>query len=943
MGVTFGVFGAFVHQPDEHRLTIAVEMSLLLSGPSSITPWLEEAAFLAILGKSYSKRPRLVQVLRRSTFSGRDLLFVHDGTTSVAALIDTHHENKEEPQPVLESAISRGCIVRISEWVVSSLPLGFHIPAQQDGTALTTLCPTICLEVKNVELLGGHGMGIVGDAYDVNESVDVRRALMSIHHDPQVLKQRLRRFTEPKHAATGQLLQNSANQTVLTANGHSDYSMDREPNGSTPSRGNFDLWDTILEKGDSDVPPLQQNPTDQDFHHAPFDRKQKSLVGQVAVSSKEPNSIIRLGDLSLLGACETFNVSNADNHNAVLGDVHALFGDDTKDQRSRLDDILNEADKYREGSKHDSSATNGATASPQERCTANRSRLSGQVEETSMNDDASSVSTVEMALGDGTALLKGYLRLSVDDGILGTRTQPCADQQFEITHGSEDGNRGSRNKCRHQNNMGKGSDRLSNPTSDVILGDVAALLASKGQTTFEDVLIKANCRDSSCDISMDLRDTSVEAATVVKTRVEAATVGDPRVDPTSGVTLGEVTALFDGRGRATFEDVIVKANQYRYATTNPSFRNQVDSDQTQCNFGTQEVLRGTTAAGECNSSEFVDRQNVAPDWDDNDQVSSDSDGQSEVAGISTMLASQEDDQNSTADAMDHGLVLFHQHTETKPRMVDEPLKQPEAQPEVKRSQSTRAIPDAEQLLQEQDDGMKSNKDLISNENDDHIQNSVCDTEGPSHSTGPNPVEQVLQEEDNGMKSNTELVSNENDGDFRENDSFQLDKSSSQEAITQDDRFASEPGRNENGERPIATTEPSSQTQPMLVCARANRLRGEKPGLMKDSRPKKSCFNLLLTREISDIPISVQTKAALHAGLGNKLPFLLRTKRRQQVSTKSGDRCADESSHPRHKKPKTEPPSLLDCIVQLMNDGKVFSFRKPPMATSTRRNSACVPS
>jgi hypothetical protein len=88
--------------------------------------------------------------------------------------------------------------VRISNWNVSLVDHCAgehlaHILSKPDAASYYLEAnPRLCLSVSSVETLGAHGIGIVGNPVHVHESVEVRRALLSLEEKKQSLAQQLK-------------------------------------------------------------------------------------------------------------------------------------------------------------------------------------------------------------------------------------------------------------------------------------------------------------------------------------------------------------------------------------------------------------------------------------------------------------------------------------------------------------------------------------------------------------------------------------------------------------------------------------------------------------------------------------------------------------------------------------------------------------------------------
>ena len=181
-------------------------MSSLLAGPSRITPWIEDTVFRALLHgpAPEPQRPRLAQVLAMRRYGpgtpSNDLctqcpsfLVVHDGKTSVICFLSKPLSPSEHG-----GLPTKGCIVRISDWSVSLVEhcAGHHVEhllARPDSASVyLEMKPRVCLDVSSVETLGAHGMGVVGNPFHVHQSVEVRRALLSLDSKKRSLAEQLK-------------------------------------------------------------------------------------------------------------------------------------------------------------------------------------------------------------------------------------------------------------------------------------------------------------------------------------------------------------------------------------------------------------------------------------------------------------------------------------------------------------------------------------------------------------------------------------------------------------------------------------------------------------------------------------------------------------------------------------------------------------------------------
>jgi hypothetical protein len=207
-------------------------MSSLFTGNSSITPWIDPVVFDAVTGTTpvAPYKPKLVQVIAATTTSNPvteagtnpRILRVSDGTTHIAAvltepvwndlvaqqLVQQEHEGREGGM-----VVNRGCIVRITDWRVypadaavamslskQSMPENNTNSSDEDwlqwiqnsSHCMNMAGPQVVLLISgSVQVLGGQGLGIVGDPVDVHRTVDVQRALVSIGFNKGVLRERL--------------------------------------------------------------------------------------------------------------------------------------------------------------------------------------------------------------------------------------------------------------------------------------------------------------------------------------------------------------------------------------------------------------------------------------------------------------------------------------------------------------------------------------------------------------------------------------------------------------------------------------------------------------------------------------------------------------------------------------------------------------------------------
>jgi hypothetical protein len=198
--------------PSTTKIVIA-RMSSLFAGNNAISPWITNTVSRAILGECTPPRPppdqaspiqtppvphskpKLVQVgnLHRQQPSGRLWFDASDGSALIlvvpgdeAVLPDSFQSRQQQPQEKqslhnqVNPQLSRGCVVRITSWVVSSTALlrqQHKIPAPGTRTPPDALCLYV---TGRVEFLGGIGMGIVGTPIPVHATIDVRRALQSL-------------------------------------------------------------------------------------------------------------------------------------------------------------------------------------------------------------------------------------------------------------------------------------------------------------------------------------------------------------------------------------------------------------------------------------------------------------------------------------------------------------------------------------------------------------------------------------------------------------------------------------------------------------------------------------------------------------------------------------------------------------------------------------------
>jgi hypothetical protein len=114
-----------------------------------------------------------------NTFSLR----VSDGTTHILAILQERvwTEFNNNMTQLSGIPLTRGCVVLLTDWCVH--PATTCAQAPQVHVAL--------LVSGSLQLLGGQGLGIVGEPVDVHAAVDVRRALDSIGFSQNVLEERL--------------------------------------------------------------------------------------------------------------------------------------------------------------------------------------------------------------------------------------------------------------------------------------------------------------------------------------------------------------------------------------------------------------------------------------------------------------------------------------------------------------------------------------------------------------------------------------------------------------------------------------------------------------------------------------------------------------------------------------------------------------------------------
>ena len=135
----------------------------------SLDPWMEDAAFAAVVHSKQAPSTRFVQVLERRSAS----VFVLSDKKSRIMCTCTCGE-KEVAVP---KSIQVGSIVSVDDYK-------FVVNAKKSSLVLQ-------LETPSIAFAGAQGMGIVGDPVPINDAIQVRRALESIQSDPLVLRKRL--------------------------------------------------------------------------------------------------------------------------------------------------------------------------------------------------------------------------------------------------------------------------------------------------------------------------------------------------------------------------------------------------------------------------------------------------------------------------------------------------------------------------------------------------------------------------------------------------------------------------------------------------------------------------------------------------------------------------------------------------------------------------------
>jgi hypothetical protein len=165
---------------------------------SSIKPWIEDAAFDAIMNSNSNSNPdtekiRFVQVLRRKSAS---CIIISDCKTQILCRttsdsfnddnhndIDNDYDNNGNTMPLPMSInIQRGSVVKIKN---------YKFVLNTNNEQNPSLSFIIELVTDSLEFAGAQGMGIIGDPMDLKDTVQVRRALQHIQHDIEVLKGRL--------------------------------------------------------------------------------------------------------------------------------------------------------------------------------------------------------------------------------------------------------------------------------------------------------------------------------------------------------------------------------------------------------------------------------------------------------------------------------------------------------------------------------------------------------------------------------------------------------------------------------------------------------------------------------------------------------------------------------------------------------------------------------
>ena len=175
-------------------------MASMFSGPSSLTPWIQQSVCDALLMKSHeNKHPRLAQVI----FLDGRLLRISDGATATGVVLSLDAQRRLE-EAGDDCRPRLGSVIRVIDWHVSTY--GIVKQHKQPNE-------TICLFVNGaVEFLGGHGMGIVGEPVEVNQEIDVRRAVASLSERPsQILS---RQQTDRTGAAKNTLANRRSNLPV---------------------------------------------------------------------------------------------------------------------------------------------------------------------------------------------------------------------------------------------------------------------------------------------------------------------------------------------------------------------------------------------------------------------------------------------------------------------------------------------------------------------------------------------------------------------------------------------------------------------------------------------------------------------------------------------------------------------------------------------------------
>ena len=246
-------------------------MSSLFAGPRSITSWIEQAVYQALLRKNVETRTKLVQVVSLgavvlSTDLVPHYLRVSDGQTTILVVL-----SEESPQKLLEGLLpTRGCVVRISDWHVSAINLldkESNVDPNKLGPEIPRQWDTLCLYTKgSVETLGGHGMGIVGDPVDVNASVDVRRAFQSFdynlailyqrlglqhrQHYPEECKESLDENREKAKQSVSSVLHHSSGADLPIGNGPALFASQRLPSADLPLGNVFQLFASQQQQSD---------------------------------------------------------------------------------------------------------------------------------------------------------------------------------------------------------------------------------------------------------------------------------------------------------------------------------------------------------------------------------------------------------------------------------------------------------------------------------------------------------------------------------------------------------------------------------------------------------------------------------------------------------------------------------------------------------------------